>query len=78
MSELEGHYHGTDPFSSRPEGCRVDLIELLGRWGDKTRVDHARRSIALNAVGLFRLFRQLARYGLGSNGDRSIIRRKSC
>ncbi len=46
MSDLEGHYHGTNPFFANGALCRMpaaELLELLGRWGLVTRVDHAQR-----------------------------------
>lgn len=79
MSEPEGHYHGTDPFFVKGALRRLsasDLIELLGRWGLKTRVDHARRvyprSMRSSSVSLI-LLRALARYGLSVRTETEVL-----
>lgn len=70
MSELEGRYHGSDPFFVNGALCRLpasDLIDLFGRWGLMTRVDHAHRvyprSMQASSVSAV-LLRTLAHYGL--------------
>ncbi|NMB29523.1 MAG: aminoacetone oxidase family FAD-binding enzyme [Clostridiaceae bacterium] len=79
MSELEGRYHGTDPLFVKGALRRLsasDLIELLGRWGLKTRVDHAQRvyprSMQSSSVSLI-LLRALARYGLSVRTETEVL-----
>ncbi|HHW93533.1 MAG TPA: aminoacetone oxidase family FAD-binding enzyme [Clostridiaceae bacterium] len=79
MSGFEGHYHGTNP--SFVEGVlrrlpATELLELFGRWGLITRVDHANRvyprSMQAKSVSLI-LLRALARCGLSVQTDTEVL-----